>query len=248
VTDKGLVRIGDLVSRAASGETFDVYTNDLTSESESVDRIVATQPLRYMVTGTNEIVELRFSNGSRLRCTPNHRVWTANRGWVRAENLEATDRVARSLHQAARPMASEALPASALVRARAAAGQSIPLIEKWDEEFAHYLGWLVGDGCLTNAGAVTVYGSADEQREVMPRHAKLLERLTGHGRKPSMQQNGTTQLRAMNAQLRGLLAGLGVTTGRAPSKVVPEAVFRCSRSGTGRILARALRRGRMCRE
>ena len=22
------------------------------------------------------------------------------------------------------------------------------LPEKWDEDFAHYLGWLVGDGCI----------------------------------------------------------------------------------------------------
>src|SRR5262249_6368499 len=64
VTDKGLIRIGDLVARAAAGESFGVYTNDVTSAGEAVDRIAATSPTRYMVTGTNEIVELRFSDGS----------------------------------------------------------------------------------------------------------------------------------------------------------------------------------------
>src|SRR5712692_6793872 len=66
VTDKGLVRIGDIVARAAAGETFAVYTNDTTSPSAPTDRLAATRPTRYLVTGTNEIVELRFSDGSRL--------------------------------------------------------------------------------------------------------------------------------------------------------------------------------------
>src|SRR5207342_2179409 len=59
VTDKGLIRIGELVARAAAGETFQVYTNDATSDADPAARIVATSPVRYMVTGTNEIVELR---------------------------------------------------------------------------------------------------------------------------------------------------------------------------------------------
>ncbi|GAB4000004.1 hypothetical protein GCM10029992_30560 [Glycomyces albus] len=69
VTDKGLVKIGDLVRRSAEGETFAVYTNDVTAENDPEDRVVATVPTQYMVTGTNEILELRFSDGSRLRCT-----------------------------------------------------------------------------------------------------------------------------------------------------------------------------------
>src|SRR5262249_43751035 len=87
VTDKGLIRIGDLVRRAANEEEFAVYTNDVTAENDPRDQVTATTPARYMVTGRNEVLELRFSDGSRLRCTPGHRIWTANRGWVRAEEL-----------------------------------------------------------------------------------------------------------------------------------------------------------------
>src|SRR5450755_2620296 len=100
VTDKGLVRIGDLVARAAAGESFAVYTNDVTAQDDPRDRITATTPTRYMVTGRNEIVELRFSDRSRLRCTPGHRIWTANRGWVHASDLTPLDRVVRSFRYA----------------------------------------------------------------------------------------------------------------------------------------------------
>src|SRR5450631_3204736 len=155
VTDKGLIRIGDLVSRAATGETFSVYTNDVTAEHDAQARVVATNPTRYMITGTNEILELRFSDGSRVRCTPGHRLWTSNRGWVHAEELQADDRVVRSFHEAMRPMASLQLPDAAVKVAQR--GVTLNLPQKWDDEFAHFLGWLVGDGCLTGDTMTTVY-------------------------------------------------------------------------------------------
>ena len=131
----------------------------------------------------------------------------------------------RSFHHAARPLADQALPADALNRARSVSGRVLPLAEKWDVEFAHYLGWLVGDGCVTQQAAVTVYGSQVEQQSMLPRHGAVLRRLTGQDRKPSVQANGTLQLRAMNRSLRELFAGLGVSQSRSPEKVVPESIF-----------------------
>ncbi len=226
VTDKGLVAIGDLVARAARGETFDVYTNDVTSTENAQERLVATSPTRYMVTGTNEILEMRFSDGSRLRCTPQHRLWTSNRGYARAEDLLPEDRVVRSLHYAPRSQATAQLPAGALQAARAAQGQRLAALpEKWDEELAHYVGWLVGDGCLTDAAAVTVYGSAHEQEVVLPRHRSLLTAITGFEPKPSVQSNGTQQLRVARAPFVAFLRALGVSDRRSSQKSVPTALF-----------------------
>jgi ribonucleoside-diphosphate reductase alpha chain len=226
VTDKGLVRIGDLVARAAAGESFAVYTNDVTSRSEPAERVVATRPTQYLVTGTNEIVELRFSDGSRLRCTPAHRVWTANRGWVHAEDLTADDRVVRSLQYAPRSAADLRIPAGALAAARSVrAHKPLDLPVKWDEEFGHYLGWLVGDGCVTDQNAVTVYGSDDDRAEVLPRHRELMARITGFDPKPILQANGTLQLRITRDAFIAFVRGLGVSSGRAPAKRVPDAIF-----------------------
>jgi len=226
VTDKGLIKIGDLVRRSAEGETFAVFTNDVTSETEAVDRVVATSPVRYMVTGTNEVVELRFSDGSRLRCTPGHRLWTQNRGWVHAEDLTAEDKVVRSNQYAPRSAASTRIPHIALAAAERTES-ALRLPRKWDEEpdLAHYMGWLVGDGCVTDKGVVTVYGTAAEQQELMPRHQALLERLTGHLSKPSLQANGTQQLRSMRTGMAEFFKALGFSTGKAAEKVLPEALF-----------------------
>ncbi len=236
VTDQGLIRIGDLVARAAVGETFQIYTNDVTAESDPAARVVATSPLRYMVTGTKEILELRFSDRSRLRCTPNHRLWTENRGWVRAEDLETDDRVVRSFHHTPRHMASADIPETALTQARRARSRKlVDLPEKWDADFAHYLGWIVGDGCVTDDAAVTVYGSAGD-REVIGAHHALIERITGFAVKPSLQANGTEQLRVTRDAFIAFVRALGVTSGRSSEKVVPDSVFEAPEEALGAFL------------
>ncbi len=226
LTDQGLIRIGDLVARAAAGQSFAVYTNDVTSQSAPADRVEATIPSRYLVTGSNEVVELRFSDGSRLRCTPGHRIWTADRGWAHAEDLTADDRVVRSLQYAARAAADPRIPARALAAAASARSRKpIALPVKWDEELGHYLGWLVGDGCVTDQNAVTVYGGDDDRDEALPRHREFIARITGFDAKPSIQANGTRQLRVTRDGFIAFVRALGVSSERAPAKHVPDAIY-----------------------
>ncbi len=226
VTDAGLVPIGELVRRAAAGESFRIYTNDVTNVEAPVAAVLATSPTRYMVTGTKQILELRFRDGSRLRCTPNHRIWTMDQGWVRAEDLTEDDRVVRSVEYAPRPHASPALPSLAIDAARIARGRSLAEVpEKWTPELAGYLGWLLGDGCLTAAGAVTVYAGGWEQENLLPQHQALLARITGVEVKLSVQANGTMQLRAMRGRFATFLEMLGVTRSRAAGKVVPASLY-----------------------
>jgi ribonucleoside-diphosphate reductase alpha chain len=227
-TDKGLVRIGDLVQRAAGEESFAVYTNDVTAAEDPGDRVIATSPTRYMVTGRNEIIELRFSDGSRLRCTPGHRVWTASRGWVHASELTDQDRVVRSFQHCPRPMADPYIPAEALLMARyEPSRKQLVLPTKWDEGFAHYVGWIVGDGCINaqDTTVVTVYGSQEDKDVVLPRHQALLTSITGSESKPSRQANDTLQLRVTRRPFGQFLRGLGVSAARAADKTVPEAIF-----------------------
>ncbi|MGO9297545.1 MAG: LAGLIDADG family homing endonuclease, partial [Streptosporangiaceae bacterium] len=226
LTDQGLIRIGDLVGRAAAGEKFAVYTSDLTAKESPAARVIATSPARYLVTGTNEIVELRFTDGSRLRCTPGHRLWTSNRGWVHAEELTPDDQVVRSLQYAARGSADLRIPEAALAAARSVRSRKpLQLPAKWDEGFARYLGWLVGDGCVAGQNAVTAYGSDEDRAEIMPHHRELLAKITGFDAKPSVQANGTLQLRVTRDAFIAFVRALGVSSERAPAKHVPDAIY-----------------------
>ena len=83
-TDKGLIRFRELFDRANHGEEFQVWTHDLTNPDEPRSEMVLTTPEAFMITGRNPIVRLRFSNGMELRCTPGHRIFTTNRGYVEA--------------------------------------------------------------------------------------------------------------------------------------------------------------------
>jgi ribonucleoside-diphosphate reductase alpha chain len=228
-TDKGLIRFDDLARRVTAGETFDVYTHDITNADRPRDSIRLSRPTQFMINDVKEIVRLRFSDGRQIRCTPNHRFWTKNRGWVRADELTEADEIPSLDHATASTMADHGLPVSNDWRSYAVRGdwsRELEIPEKWDEELAHYLGWLVGDGSISGNVVTTVYGSTEDQEEILPRHLELLTRINGsRAPKPSAQENGTVQLRLSRRPLARFFESLGVKPGRAATKEVPWSIF-----------------------
>ncbi|MDT4991482.1 MAG: ribonucleoside-diphosphate reductase alpha chain [Actinoplanes sp.] len=238
-TDKGLVRFDELIDRSRAGETFGVYTHDATNPDSPADEIVLSSPKAVMITGTNEISRLEFDNGMVLRCTPNHRIWTTNRGYVEAKDLTATDRIlplnlptpATAASLAFR-MTSGALVSPGAVIA-GGKGYRTRLPEKWDNELAHLLGWLVGDGSVrygtagvpgSGPNATWVY-SAEDRDQFLARHQAVLTELLDMSPKPSQQPNGTVQLRASRLAVVDFLAGLGVSISPAAGKRLPTAIL-----------------------
>jgi ribonucleoside-diphosphate reductase alpha chain len=227
-TDKGLIRFAELFDRANRGEEFGVYTHDITNPDAPERQVVLTTPEALMITGRNPIVRLRFSNGMELRCTPGHRIFTTNRGYVEASELTADDRV-RSLDLATPAVNAEwVLPVATDIEAYRAKGDhdaELRLPEVWSDELAHYLGWLVGNGSTSGASTVTVYGSPDDRTEIQPRHEDLLTSING-GRapKPSEQANGTVQLRVSRRVFKRFVEALGVRSVTGADKVVPWSI------------------------
>jgi len=227
-TDKGLIRFDALLQRAQMGETFGVYTHDATNPVAPAERLEITSPEAFMITGMNEIVRLEFDNGMELRCTANHKVFTVNRGFVPASELTSHDEVKVLDLPAPAVNAERRFPVSTDVAhyRRKADQTKVNLPEKWSPEFAHYLGWLIGDGCISSADvASTIYGSPDDREHVLPRHLELLTEICqGSAPKPSVQANGTVQLRLSRGLAVRFLEALGVGHAKAPEKVVPWAI------------------------
>ena len=141
-----------------------------------------TTPDAFMITGSNPIVRLRFDNGMELRCTPSHRLFTANRGYVEAGELTADDRVVSLDLPAPAIRGGWSLPVETdwdVLRVKGERDHPLHLPEMWTDEFAHYLGWLVGDGSTSGVCTATIYGSADDRTEILPRHQDLIERING---------------------------------------------------------------------
>jgi ribonucleoside-diphosphate reductase alpha chain len=228
-TDKGLVRFDDMVRRVMDGETFDVYTHDITNPDTPRDTITLSKPTQFMVTGVNEVLRLRFTDGREVRCTPNHRFWTTNRGWVRADELTDEDQIPPLDLPTPATMADYRLPVSSDWKSYAVKGthsRELELPEKWDEELAHYVGWLIGDGCTSGNVVTTIYGSQEDRQEMLPRHMKVIARLNGGVEpKPSIQENGTVQVRLGRGPIAAFFEALGVKRGKARDKVVPWSIF-----------------------
>jgi ribonucleotide reductase alpha subunit len=228
-TDKGLIRFDELARRAVAGETFGIYTHDATNPDAPTETVTLSRHDAVMVTGTNPIVRLTFSNGSQIRCTPNHRFWTANRGWVAAQDLESTDEIRLLDQETSATAADRRLPVSTDVAAYAGKGDhSAPMMlpEKWDPEFAHLLGWLVGDGSFSGNVISAIYGSAEDREAILPRHQGLFRNLNG-GREPkiSVQGNGTVQLRLSRRALAAFFEALGLKRVKAAEKDVPWSIL-----------------------
>jgi ribonucleotide reductase alpha subunit len=227
-TDKGLVRFDELLSRTAAGESFGIYTHDATNPADPTDAVVLSTHDHVAVTGTNEIVKLTFDNGMEVRCTPAHRIWTSNRGYVQADELTADDQVLSLAHETPASAASWALPVSTDVESymtddELARQSRLTLPEKWSVEFAHYLGWLVAGGELFSQHAVISYGAGDDT--ALEQHARFLSGVLGHPVDADDQGDGSRQLRVESAPWARLLETLGVAPVGASHPRLPEALF-----------------------
>ena len=226
-TTKGLIPIAELVIRAEAGEDIRIYTHRATAEKAG-DGVVATQPLAFMRNGVSPIVHLRFANGAQLRCTPNHRLWTSNRGYVRADELAKSDRVLLNDSPTPATDTSWELPVQVTLAAKSfSRGSTVTyqdLPNRWSEGLAELTGHLVGDGCLTSAQTQWVYGGDDVEDGLDGSHEGLLRDLVGGVSRQEM-DNGTVQLRVGSEAVRQLFQGIGVTNARAHAKRVPEAIF-----------------------
>jgi ribonucleoside-diphosphate reductase alpha chain len=229
-TDKGLISFKELFARVNDGETFSVYTHDITNSEAPAHRLELTSPEALMITGHHDVYKLLFDNGMEVRCTAGHRFFTMNRGYVEAKDLTIDDRVKILDLAAPAVSASYQLPVPNELGFYSTKGDHrrlVQLPEKWDQELAHYLGWMVGDGSVGRDGTLSaVYGSADDQAEILPRHQTLVTWLNGGmAPTPSTQSNGTVQLRLTRRAVSAFFAALGLSAVRGPGKRVPWSVF-----------------------
>ena len=226
-TDRGLIRFTELVDRVNHGEQVRVYTHDVTNPDAPTESVTLSTPDAVMVTGFHPVLRLRFANGMEVRATANHRFFTENRGFVRADELAADDRVRVLDRPAPAHRASQTIPVHTDGAAWRATGDRIVPInlpEEWDETFAHWLGWLIGDGCISGNTVTTIYGTPEERDAILPLHQLLIEEVAGRALKTTAQPNGTTELRISRAPFRRFLEALGVKVAKAPHKTIPWVV------------------------
>ncbi len=239
-TDKGLIRFSELLDRVNHGESFGVYTHDATNPDAPCESLEVSTPEAFMITGLNEVIRLRFDNGMELRCTPGHRIFTTNRGYVEARHLVFEDEVKLLDLEAPSFNADPSIPVSSdpdSYRTKGDRSDSLNLPDSWTDEFAHFLGWIIGDGSTSGSVVATIYGSAEDREEILPRHAALAEWINdGRPLKVSEQPNGTAQLRISRRMFKRFIEALGVRSVRGPEKEVPWAIEQAPSEAVGAFL------------
>lgn len=86
-TDKGDISIKELCARYSAGETFKAMTmNVKTGAIESEDIVFAD-----MTRVNANVISLELDDGTIMKLTPDHQVYTENRGYVKASELTCDD-------------------------------------------------------------------------------------------------------------------------------------------------------------
>lgn len=84
-TENGPQPIGELVR---SRVKVRVWSEDIETKEISLKPVVG-----WLRNPGSRLVRVTLSDGATVECTPDHRIWTENRGWVEARHLESSDRL-----------------------------------------------------------------------------------------------------------------------------------------------------------
>lgn len=86
-TDKGDITIKELTERYNNGEIFKTYSYNINNNKVELNNITNALQTRKNA----NIIELELEDGTKLKLTPDHKVYTENRGYVKASELTDND-------------------------------------------------------------------------------------------------------------------------------------------------------------
>jgi len=84
-TENGAIKIGEIVDKKMN---LKVYSVNLETNAVELKPIIG-----HFENPGSPIVEIEFSDGALIRCTPDHKIWTDNRGWIEAKDLLISDKL-----------------------------------------------------------------------------------------------------------------------------------------------------------
>lgn len=86
-TDKGKIQFNDLVKRYKDGEKFKALTFNISENKPEWEDIIFADKTRENA----NVIKLEFDDGTFLKLTPDHQVYTENRGYIKAAQLTTND-------------------------------------------------------------------------------------------------------------------------------------------------------------
>lgn len=228
-TSKGIIEFKEIIERVNKGESFRVYTDNLTSKENPVDTVDLTSPTQFMITGLNPVYKITFSNGMEVKCTQNHKIYTQNRGMVEAKNLTKEDKILNLTKETPFIDASYVLPISsdfADYRNKGEKFEEIYFPQNWTDDFAELIGHFIGDGGIGKTGMCSfIYGDEFDKKDLLTKHQQTLSKIFEKELHVTTMNNGTLQLRTTRLAFTRFLNALGVQAVYSEQKRVPKTIF-----------------------
>ena len=220
-TSRGLERIAEIVGRRRE-VLVDPRLNGGRAELKPARRIFKT--------GVRRVYRVRTRSGYELRATAEHPVLTPQ-GWRRVRELKKGDRVL--IQSAGVFNRSHELPFDVEKLNRLTKRRRLRLPSKWSRELGQVLGWLIGDGALTEEKAIFYFGK--DEAELLPYFARILNRWNACEVRPQ-EYGGVKRLQYHARGMVEFFAKLGVKRAKTMEKEVPKALFTAPREAVAGFL------------
>lgn len=85
LTEIGYLKIGDLVEKEIDVK---IYSYNFNTEKNELQKIS-----KYIKVENKEIIEVHLNNKKIIKCTPDHKIYIKNKGWIEAKNLIHKDSI-----------------------------------------------------------------------------------------------------------------------------------------------------------
>jgi ribonucleoside-diphosphate reductase alpha chain len=228
-TDRGLVKIEDLVASIREGETLDVFIDARARGWGGRTLMLGTLLGRLQgawFSGIRETVKITTRMGYEVVCTPDHRFLTSDGRWVAAAELRGR----RILLQSGGSChgAPKATPMSG--------GRGNPGVE-WSKDLGRVLGWLTGRGWLSEEPGepVAAFVFGEEDAEYLETVSSIIESWDLGRVERSPGPGGERRLTCRSRALVQFFKTLGCNAD-SPDRRVPAGLFTAPREAVDGFL------------
>ena len=215
LTQRGMLPIGDI--GAGLGADDETWINLNIWGRQGLERAAGVY-----CGGQSDTLRFTTRWGFEIETTPEHPLLRLDKDgelrWTRADALREDDIVA--LSRGARLFGSQTKVEFAPVLPAQDHCSAPVALDELDEEFAYFMGIMVGDGCLTAPNRVLLSSGDASIVEMFGRIAARF------GLKVYRANNRPHDYAIASSQLHALLVHLGLSEGKAATKRVPAAILR----------------------
>ena len=238
-TEKGLVPMQELSETHAEGIGI-TTDNRVPVESKNNDGTVtlleqqagmtADNAMNVFSTGTKDVYCIETHSGYTLQATKDHKIFT-NEGWISLEQLDPQrHKVFIQAYEGQFNSNYTIQGVEQTIRGKNNRVYTYNFPTTWSKELGHVLGWLIGDGFIsdsTHNGVGFTFGKND--KPTLSYLKRIINNFYGTPVQESKQYQNTHRLYYHSRHFVNYFKHLGVKPSKAEQKQVPKSIFTAPR-------------------